>query len=102
MPATIGIDVPNKNIEFEKVNFVPAKENVAITKDALVGISSFGVGGTNAHVIIQGFIDQKDKHGDRDEIFILSAKNEESLNEMKKVLDEKAGKINFSTNETTL
>ena len=99
MPATIGIDVPNKNIEFEKVNFVPAKENVAIAKDALVGISSFGVGGTNAHVIIQGFIGQKDKHGDRDEIFILSAKNEESLNEMKKVLDQKAGKINFSTNE---
>jgi len=56
IPASLHFDTPNPNIDFVNSPFVVNSQPTAWprnTKPRRAGISSFGVGGTNAHVIIE-------------------------------------------------
>lgn len=56
LPATLHIEELNPLIDFEELNLAPAREAVALdaTAETLAcGISSFGFGGTNAHVVLR-------------------------------------------------
>ena len=54
IPKKIHYDTPNPLIAWEKTPFVINTENVKWdTKQKTVGISSFGLSGTNVHVILQ-------------------------------------------------
>ncbi|MBN1819075.1 MAG: acyltransferase domain-containing protein [Prolixibacteraceae bacterium] len=88
IPQSIHFNEPNPKIDFENSPFYVQKEKTEWknTKVLNMGISSFGIGGTNAHVIIQEppatkKTNQKDT---RPQLIPLSAKSEFSLNKRKK------------------
>ncbi|GGF80252.1 type I polyketide synthase [Azorhizobium oxalatiphilum] len=55
LPRSLHLDELNPLIDFADLNLLPAREAVPLNKDAatlFAGISSFGFGGTNAHIIL--------------------------------------------------
>lgn len=85
IPSNLHFKTPNPNIDFSKSNLrvqdhlfnVP--ENVAF----IAGVSSFGFGGTNAHVVMQNIPISVTEHGESmtggKQIFTISAQNEKAL-----------------------
>ncbi|RZK74203.1 MAG: acyltransferase domain-containing protein, partial [Pedobacter sp.] len=57
IPASLGYNVPNKHIDFENSPFFvnAALRDWEIKGKRNAGVSSFGVGGTNVHVILQEY-----------------------------------------------
>lgn len=57
IPATLNFEKPNPALALEISPFVIAEQSSSWNKSAdkrIAGISSFGVGGTNAHVVLRG------------------------------------------------
>lgn len=54
IPANLHFERPNRFIDFDGHRLKVVSEETPIDRNALVGISSFGFGGTNAHIIIKG------------------------------------------------
>ncbi|MGX1805086.1 type I polyketide synthase [Nocardia sp. NPDC055321] len=56
IPPTLHADPPNPEIPFDTLNLRIVQEHTAFETgpDALVGVNSFGWGGTNAHVVLRG------------------------------------------------
>ncbi len=55
LPASLHCDEPNPNIDFERLNLRVASTAVPLTRSKaprLAGVSSYGFGGTNAHVVL--------------------------------------------------
>ncbi|MFI5527816.1 type I polyketide synthase [Kitasatospora sp. NPDC051853] len=53
VPASLGFETPNPDIPFERLGIAVAAEARPWPEEApLAGVSSFGVGGTNAHVVL--------------------------------------------------
>lgn len=87
LPATINFNQINPNIDFVNGPFYiqnkhtswPLKEG---KKERLAGVSNFGVGGTNAHVIIgvtEQVSSQEVHPGNGPELIVLSARTKEGL-----------------------
>ncbi len=83
IPPSINYDRPNPNIDFEDSPFFV---NTALTnwnneKMRLAGVSSFGVGGTNVHVILQEYLQPEILETETKPAFLInwSAKTESSL-----------------------
>ncbi len=57
MPPNLHFNLPNSYIDFDTHPLVVVTEASPIDRQAYCGISSFGFGGTNAHVIIKGASD---------------------------------------------
>jgi phthiocerol/phenolphthiocerol synthesis type-I polyketide synthase C len=55
VPATIGVETPNPNIKLDDWNLEVVTRPLALkeTGKLIVGINSFGFGGSNAHVILE-------------------------------------------------
>ena len=55
VPATIGLETPNPNIQFDDWNIEVVTKNRPLKKTGklIVGVNSFGFGGANAHVILE-------------------------------------------------
>ncbi|MFZ0281550.1 MAG: type I polyketide synthase [Bacteroidales bacterium] len=91
IPPTIHYSVPNKYIKFEKTPFYVLNELKEWTEERplIMGVSSFGIGGTNAHVIIEEPPQRNkssEEHSELPELIVLSAKSEESLKKRKQDL----------------
>lgn len=86
IPASIGYEKPNPAIDFANSPFRVAQDNIAWPRtDAprMAGVSSFGVGGTNAHVIMAEPPVLAASGASRSkQLFFLSAKSKTSLDAM--------------------
>lgn len=87
IPASLNFEKPNPKIDFEKTPFFV---NTKLTdweqltdKSLIAGISSFGIGGTNAHVIVEeSHKEEKSKESGQYKMLTLSAKTESALKTM--------------------
>lgn len=61
IPPNLHFKRPNQYIDFDSYNLKVATEKTKIHKQSHIGISSFGFGGTNAHIIIKGVDDRARK-----------------------------------------
>ncbi|MEU6153512.1 type I polyketide synthase [Actinosynnema sp. NPDC047251] len=52
LPGTLNFTAPNPDIPFAELGLAVAAEPVALTGPLVAGVSSFGMGGTNCHVVI--------------------------------------------------
>jgi amino acid adenylation domain-containing protein len=84
IPASINYEKPNPNIDFKNSPFIvnASLKNWAAEEKRIAGLSSFGVGGTNVHVILE---DYENKTSESSlsrpvQLYTWSAKNETSSN----------------------
>ena len=86
IPASIGFEKPNPAIDFVDSPFHVAQDNLAwprTDKPRIAGVSSFGVGGTNAHVILaEPPVATPSGPSRGKQLFLLSAKSRASLDAM--------------------
>lgn len=54
IPPNLHFNRPNQYIDFESYNLKVANTRTEIDRQSHIGISSFGFGGSNAHIIIKG------------------------------------------------
>jgi amino acid adenylation domain-containing protein len=91
IPPSINFDKPNPNIDFDSSPFYVNQTLKAWDTEAVrrAGISSFGVGGTNVHVVVEEHdhpsVSNEDQ-GRPKQIFSWSAKSPESLQGYRAVL----------------
>jgi acyl transferase domain-containing protein/NADPH:quinone reductase-like Zn-dependent oxidoreductase/acyl carrier protein len=56
IPASLHSETPNPNIPFDELNLALARDTIALPEaegTRLVGVNSFGFGGTNAHTVLE-------------------------------------------------
>ncbi len=92
IPPSINFEVPNPQIDFENLKLsIPTKLREWGGKDRrnqlIAGINSFGFGGTNAHLIVESWIETNTKTFDSNisdknsiQLFPFSAKSPDALN----------------------
>lgn len=90
IPPTVHFKNPNPNINFSRTPFYVLDKLKTWTseKPLIVGVSSFGIGGTNAHVILQEPNRQEvsERKSSSPQLLVLSAKSEAALNRRKEDL----------------
>lgn len=87
IPSNVGFETPNPAIDFSNSPFRVASDNIAWPRvpgtPRIAGVSSFGVGGTNAHVILAEPPVMAASSASRSkQLLMLSAKSKTSLDAM--------------------
>lgn len=88
IPASLHFEEPNPAIDFENSPFYVNTELQdwhCETPVRYAGVSAFGIGGTNTHVILEEYVPEEEKKGRGiyDNIVAYSAKSEAALTEVK-------------------
>ena len=89
IPPNLHFDQPSAYIEFEKLSFRVPTELTSLPKERILyaGVSAFGMGGTNAHIILESAPLVPVANNDVStssicHVLILSAKTEEALRQI--------------------
>lgn len=61
LPPNLHFTTPNQYIDFDTHHLKVVSEETPISKEAIMGVSSFGFGGANAHIVIRGAEDMARK-----------------------------------------
>jgi acyl transferase domain-containing protein/thioesterase domain-containing protein len=92
IPASIHFNEPNPNIDFSQTPFYVQKETTAWDQNRTfnIAVSSFGIGGTNVHVVVQEppKSEKRNYKTERPHLIVLSAKSDYSLQTKKTELIE--------------
>ncbi len=90
IPALLHFSAPNSHIDFDNSPFQPvadAKDWLPSGKPRIAGVSAFGVGGTNAHVVMQEApLPALTTPGRNKELLVLSARSEAAVETMSRNL----------------
>jgi 8-amino-7-oxononanoate synthase len=86
IPPQPSVEVPNPALGLDRSPFrltrLPLPWERATAQPRRAAVSSFGFGGTNAHILLEEFHDQQaDAAAERDELFLVSAPNDELLSQ---------------------
>lgn len=90
IPPHLHFETPNTHIDWENIPFKVPSEPMAWSargKELCAAVSSFGMSGTNVHVILQSYTKQSEEsfsENTRPHIFTISAKNKNSLQDLSK------------------
>jgi acyl transferase domain-containing protein/thioesterase domain-containing protein/2-polyprenyl-6-methoxyphenol hydroxylase-like FAD-dependent oxidoreductase/SAM-dependent methyltransferase len=79
LAPSLHSEVRNPHIDFEQTPFVIQQSLAPWTGPRIAGLSSFGAGGSNAHVLIESWEAPQRRAVDRPVVIVLSAKSEEQL-----------------------
>lgn len=83
LPPSINCTTPNKKIPFQKTPFyvnTELKEWNTESEQKYAGVSSFGIGGTNIHLIMENYIAPEPENAvNQEEMVMLSAKTQSSM-----------------------
>ncbi len=81
-PKSLKFETPNPNIDFKRLNLTVTAEPTRLPRDGrdrFVGVSAFGFGGTNAHVVIGDPPALQTKTDARPRYLMLSAQGDAAL-----------------------
>lgn len=85
IPKNMHLTHPNTLIPWAKLPLHPLSEHLSVDADNPIhcGVSSFGLSGTNSHVVLRSYPrhQEVDSHVQRSAVFMLSAKTANSLRE---------------------
>ncbi|HEX5234121.1 MAG TPA: amino acid adenylation domain-containing protein [Silvibacterium sp.] len=83
LPPTLHFEKPNPHIDFENSPFYVNASLVALKSEAAplrAGVSAFGVGGTNVHLVLEEAPERDPRNSARDShLLLLSARTKEAL-----------------------
>ncbi|MCP3955523.1 MAG: type I polyketide synthase, partial [Desulfobacterales bacterium] len=86
LPPTLHFSAPNPEIDFDNSPFyvnTELRDWETQGGPRIAGVSSFGIGGTNAHVILEEApVQEKPAATSQPQLFVLSAKSESALQAM--------------------
>ena len=99
LAPSLHAETLNPHIDFADSPFVVQRELAewkrplvdGVERPRIAGISSFGAGGSNAHVLIEEFVDTRDARVDAAPVIVLSAKTPEQLEQQARNLSNAIG-----------
>ncbi|MET0335359.1 MAG: SDR family NAD(P)-dependent oxidoreductase [Rhizobacter sp.] len=101
IPPSLHCEDESEYIEWAKSPFYVNKGLTAWTGAKLGAVSAFGMSGTNAHMVVQGYEAQPPEHGPVSpwHLLVLSGKSEEALRERAQQLIDVLGHKSWSAGE---
>ncbi|OJG92867.1 hypothetical protein RV15_GL002812 [Enterococcus silesiacus] len=108
IPATINYEEANQKIQFETTPFQVKSKGFRVETERLMraGINSFGVGGTNAHMVLEEALDTQQVDESPNNLFVVSGKTKEAvrrnIDNILNYTDQSISKINLSHAAWTL
>ncbi|MFC0541239.1 acyltransferase domain-containing protein [Kutzneria chonburiensis] len=80
LPASLNFETPNPDIPFDELNLDVVREKQSWPGRRIAGVSSFGVGGTNCHLVVAaGPIEPRDDSVRTDAPLIITARSAKAL-----------------------
>ncbi|NTF59364.1 polyketide synthase [Agrobacterium rhizogenes] len=76
---TMGCQPLTALFDFEQHNFIPCEELMPLQQDAIGGVSSFGIGGTNVHIVLKGHSASKSTNESSQFFIVLVGSHDEEL-----------------------